>query len=323
MPLKREETLRSIDKKEVEFIQRRVKVDYNNRLQSPLSFFYQNRKHNVTGLLGTFRGDLSPRDITYLVMTQDEDVYLLYLHFHDPSSQSCLSPCYWILGFRVLRAEELMFFFREERKMLVNMELKRATDFHGHLCPDLVIGCKAYELAMKTLCHRENLDGGFIVIAENTTSAIDAIQCLSGCTLGNQRLKIHDLGKHKYTFLNSRTGLGVQLSLKEQGFGDEPQHIELEERMKKGEATVEDIAHLRRLLDGRVKRLLSLKHDELFEIVTIRREPPQTETFTDFVRCHHCGDLVLKSKLVNIDGLFLCRQCSSGLIRSSTDATRH
>ena len=83
MPLKREETLRSIDKKEVEFIQRRVKVDYDNRLQSPLSFFYQNRKHKVTGLLGTFRGDLSPRDITYLVMTQDEDVYLLYLHFHD------------------------------------------------------------------------------------------------------------------------------------------------------------------------------------------------------------------------------------------------
>ncbi|PIU23820.1 MAG: formylmethanofuran dehydrogenase, partial [Chloroflexi bacterium CG08_land_8_20_14_0_20_45_12] len=76
--------------------------------------------------------------------------------------------------------------------MLVNMQLKRVIDFHGHLCPDLVIGCKAYELAMKTLCHRENLDGGLIVIAENTTNAIDAIQCLSGCTLGNQRLKIHD-----------------------------------------------------------------------------------------------------------------------------------
>jgi len=323
MPIKNDEILRSIDKKEVEFIQRRVKVDYNNRLQSPLSFFYQNRKHNVTGLLGTFRGDLSPRDITYLVMTQDEDVYLLYLHFHDPSSQSCLSPCYWILGFRVLRAEELMFFFREERKMLVNMELKRATDFHGHLCPDLVIGCKAYELAMKTLCHRENLDGGFIVIAENTTSAIDAIQCLSGCTLGNQRLKIHDFGKHKYTFLNSRTGLGVQLSLREQGFGDEPQHIELEEKVEKGEAMVEDVAYLRRLLDARVKMLLSLRHDELFKSVITTRKPPRTETFTDFARCHHCGDPVLKSKLVNIDGLFLCRQCSSGLIRSSTDATRH
>lgn len=53
MSLKREEILLSIDKKKVEFIQRRVKVDYDNRLQSPLSFFYKNREHKVTGLLGT------------------------------------------------------------------------------------------------------------------------------------------------------------------------------------------------------------------------------------------------------------------------------
>ncbi|MDI6776315.1 MAG: FmdE family protein [Syntrophales bacterium] len=323
MPIKNEEILRSINKKEVEFIQRRVRVDYDNRLQIPLSFTYQNREHKVTGLLGTFKGDLSSRDITYLVKTQDKNVYLLYLHFHDSSPQSLLSPCHWILGFRVLRDEELMFFFREERKMLVNMELKRVADFHGHLCPDLVIGCKAYEVAFEILSRKENLDGGLIVIAENTTSAIDAIQCLSGCTLGNQRLKIHDFGKHKYTFLNSRTGLGVRLSLREQSFRDEPQHIELEEKAKKGEATVEDVTYLQSLLDDRVKRLFSLKYDELFEAVMTTRKPPRTETFTDFAQCHHCGDLVLKSKLVNIDGLFLCRQCSSCLIRSSTDGTHH
>ena len=50
-----------------------------------------------------------------------------------------------------MRDEELMFFFREERKMLVNMELKRVADFHGHICPDLVIGCKVHELAIDIL----------------------------------------------------------------------------------------------------------------------------------------------------------------------------
>ena len=64
MSMQNEEILRSIDKKEVEFIQRRVKVDYDNRLQSPLRFFYRKREHKVTKLLGTFKGDLSPRDIT-------------------------------------------------------------------------------------------------------------------------------------------------------------------------------------------------------------------------------------------------------------------
>lgn len=317
MPVKNEEILRSIDRKEVEFIQRSVKVDYDNRLQSPLSFFYQKKEHKVTRLLGAFKGDLSPRDIAYLVKTRDGDVYLLYLHFHDPSPQSFLCPCHWILDFRVLRDEELMFFFGEGRKMMVNMQLKRVVDFHGHLCPDLVIGCKAYELAMKTLSRKENLDGGLIVIAENTTSALDAIQCLSGCTLGNQRLKVHDFGKHKYTFLISRTGVGIKLSLREQRFKDEPRYHELEEKAKKGEATVEDIARFQSLLDERVKALLSLTYDELFESVKTTRKPPRTKAFTNLARCHRCGDLVLESRLMNIDGFSICRQCSSYLTQPS------
>ena len=207
--------------------------------------------------------------------------------------------------------------------MLVNMELKRVVDFHGHLCPDLVIGCKAYEFALKILSKKEKPDGGLIVIAENTTSALDAIQRLSGCTLGNQRLKIHDFGKHKYTFLNSRTGLGVVISLKEQDFKDAPRYLELEEKATKGEATVEDIAHFRRVLDDRVKLLLSLGYDELFNAKMTTRKPPRTETFASLVQCHRCGDPVLETRLINIDGLFLCKQCSSGLIWSSADEIRH
>ena len=40
-----EEILRSINSKDVEFIQRIVKVDYDNRLQILLKFFYQRREH--------------------------------------------------------------------------------------------------------------------------------------------------------------------------------------------------------------------------------------------------------------------------------------
>ena len=67
--MKTDEILRSIGNKEMEIIQRRVRVNYDNRLQSPLSFSYQNKEHRVTGLLGRFRGDLSPKDTTYLIMT--------------------------------------------------------------------------------------------------------------------------------------------------------------------------------------------------------------------------------------------------------------
>jgi len=321
MALKMEEILRSIDSKDVEFIQRMVKVEYDNGTQRILKFFYQGREYKVTEVLGTFKGDLSFRDLAFLVRTQDEDVYLLYLYFIDSMHQNFLSRSWWILSFRILKDEELMFLYREERKMLVNMHLKKITDFHGHLCPDLVIGCRASEMALEILSQKEEMKGGLTVIAENNTSALDAIQCITGCTLGNQRLVVSDFGKHKYTFIINRSGLAVALSLKEQHFGDEQIYLEIEEKIIKNEATIEEIAHFQRLIDERVKTLISLKSDELFEVMETRRRPPKTEVPTVFLRCPHCGDLVLRAKLVKMEGLFICRPCFDQLIHIPADVT--
>jgi formylmethanofuran dehydrogenase subunit E len=315
-----EEILRSIDSKDVEFIQRIVKVDYDNRLQIPLKFFYQRREHRIKEVLGTFKGDLSPKDLAFLVRTEDGDVYLLYLHFFDSLFQTPLSPSWWILSYRVLRDEELMFLYREEKKMIVNMQLKKIADFHGHLCPDLVIGCRACEMALEILSQREEIRGGLTVIAENTTSSLDAIQCITGCTLGNQRLVIYDFGKHNYTFMMKQNNFAIKLSLKEQHFGDEKIYFSLEDKIIKEEATLEDVAQFQRLIDGRVKALISLKPDELFEVMETRRRPPKTELPTVYLRCSHCGDLVLKAKLVKMEGLFICRPCFDQLIHIPSNA---
>jgi formylmethanofuran dehydrogenase subunit E len=47
----------------------------------------------------------------------------------------------------------------------------------------------------------EAANGIAAIIAENSTSALDAIQIMLGATLGNQRLKVMDLGKHNYTVI--------------------------------------------------------------------------------------------------------------------------
>ncbi len=318
MALKIEEILRSIDSKQVEIIQRIVKVDYDNRLQSPLKFFYQNREHRVKEVLGTFKGDLSPKDLTFLVRTEEGDVYLLYLHLFDSLAQTPVTSCRWILSYRVLRDEELMFLYREERKMIVNMQLKKIADFHGHLCPDLVIGCRACEMALEILSQKEEINGGLTVIAENTTSALDAIQWITGCTLGNQRLVIYDFGKHKYTFMMNRNNFAIKLSLKEQHFGDEKKYLFLGEKIIKGEATLEDVAQFQRLLDSRVRTLISVKPDELFEIEETRGNLPQAEAPTVFLRCFYCKDLVLKSKLLDLKGVLVCKPCLNELARLSS-----
>ena len=93
--------------------------------------------------------------------------------------------------------------------------------------------------------------------------------------------------------------------------GDEKVYFSLEKKIIKDEATIDEVSHFQKLLDNRVKRLLSFKYDDLFEAVRTMRRPPRTEMPTVFSRCSQCGDLVLKSKLLSRKGLFICKSCLS------------
>jgi formylmethanofuran dehydrogenase subunit E len=119
----------------------------------------------------------------------------------------------------------------EEGKMLLNIHLKRVVDFHGHLCPDLVLGCKLCEYAKKLFSQGGGLNGGISVIAENCTSSLDAIQIILGTTVGNQRLQVMDFGKHNYTLLSKKAETGFRLSLKKQHFSDEEEYRGIEKKL--------------------------------------------------------------------------------------------
>ena len=58
-----------------------------------------------------------------------------------------------------------MALLREERKVLLNIHLKRIVDFHGHLCPELVLGWKHCEYAENLLTPGGAWSTGVSVIA--------------------------------------------------------------------------------------------------------------------------------------------------------------
>lgn len=304
-----EEVLRSISSKDVEFIQRRVSVECDSRTQFPSKFLYQGQRYKVTRIIGSFKGDLSTEDIAFLVKTDDGNVYLLDLHFLDPNDRNSLPQGFWILRLRILRDDELMFFYRLERKMLVNMQLKKVVDFHGHICPDLVIGCRASELALETLSPKREVNNSLVVIAENKTSALDAIKSITGCTVGNGRLVVRDYGKHKYTFMTNHHDRALKISLKERYINAGEKYLSLEEKIIRNEATVDEVALFQVLLDERIKMLLLLKHDELFNVVETKKEFSRDEVSTVFSRCSLCGDLTLRSRLLDMNGMFICKPC--------------
>ncbi len=193
---------------------------------------------------------------------------------------------------------------------LTDSLLERVVEFHGHKSPNLMIGCRASQLALNILEQKKTGQQALMVIAENSSEAVDAIQYLTGCTIGNQYLKIKDFGKHKYTFVVNQTGQAVVLSLKEIRFQEEKDYLTLENRLKEDMATVEDVYNMLALLDRWVSWLLSLSDLEMFTVVETKVQLPDINLSSKIVRCCHCREPVEEHKAIKCQGHFICQPCS-------------
>ncbi len=63
--------------------------------------------------------------------------------------------------------------------------LELAIQFHGHICPGLLIGVRAAEFAQKHLDVSQDYDEELVAIVETDSCGVDAIQAILGCTFGN------------------------------------------------------------------------------------------------------------------------------------------
>ncbi|MBD5608091.1 MAG: trehalose-binding protein [Desulfovibrio sp.] len=84
-----------------------------------------------------------------------------------------------------------------------------AENFHGYAAPGLLIGGYMMEKAKAALPEGTL----FEAVVETAKCLPDAVQLLSACSAGNQRLKIHNLGRYALTLFDKYTGKGVRVSL--------------------------------------------------------------------------------------------------------------
>ena len=82
-------------------------------------------------------------------------------------------------------------------------------EFHGHAAPGVFIGTKMVSLAM------ERLPEGilFDALSETASCLPDAVQMLTPCTIGNQWLRIKDLGRYAVILYDKATGIGARVAL--------------------------------------------------------------------------------------------------------------
>jgi len=87
--------------------------------------------------------------------------------------------------------------------------IKMVTSFHGYPAPGVLIGGFMVDLAYTKLPK----DGLYEVICETAKCLPDAIQLLTPCSTGNQRLKVIDTGRYAFTLYEKRSGEGVRVYL--------------------------------------------------------------------------------------------------------------
>jgi formylmethanofuran dehydrogenase subunit E len=263
-----------------------------------LSFRYQNVHLEILELLGAYRERRDSSSVLYLVRTGDQ-VYALCADMSKSSQGRARGR--WVLRFRVREPQE--------EPVLVDFQLKRIADFHGHLCPELVIGYRACQCALPRLQLELFAAPGLRVLVENTTPAVDAIQHVTGCTTGNGRLVARDDGKHAYTFING-DGEGIRLSLKANRMLFDPEFLALEARIQAEQATLWEVARYQALVDERIVTLLHLDEEALFDVQPTSAAWPADNITSALVPCSRCGELTATTHLVLIERRRVCLACA-------------
>ncbi len=171
---------------------------------------------------------------------------------------------------------------------------------HGHLCAGQVIGVRMAMAGLERIgiidpkgADRKRL----YVLVEIDRCATDAIQSVTGCSLGKRSLRWLDFGVMAATFVNLESGRAVRVTARE-------------------EARSLSDTYCPEIVDKYQRQLAAYKQmglDELFTFQEVRvelRDCDMPGRPLRRVQCETCGDWVQDCREVAQQGQVLCRACT-------------
>lgn len=180
--------------------------------------------------------------------------------------------------------------------------LEESVSLHGHLCPGQVLGVKMSMLGLKEIGiedPRGKDRKDIIVFVEMDRCATDAIQSVTGCSLGKRTMKFMDYGKMAATFINMKTGRAVRI-------------VAREDSREKAKGYFPEIENKYR---AQLEAYKIMTEKELFDTmevdVKIRPEDMPGRPLRR-IRCDICGEYVQDKRETNRDGKVMCRACAEG-----------
>ncbi len=174
---------------------------------------------------------------------------------------------------------------------------------HGHCCPGQVLGVRMAMLGLRE-AGIEDPKGRqrkeIITCVEMDRCASDAVQSVTGCSLGRRTLKFLDYGKMAATFVNLKTGAAARIAARE----------EAREKARTLFPDINDTAQ------AQLEAYKIIADEDLFEIMRNVKVDFRPEDLPGKplgrIRCSQCGEQVYDMREVYRDGVALCRPCAFG-----------
>ena len=180
--------------------------------------------------------------------------------------------------------------------------LDESVKIHGHLCAGQVLGVRMSMLGLRETGIHDPKGGdrkNIMVFVEMDRCATDAVQSVTGCSLGKRTMKFMDFGKMAASFLNLKTGNAVRVVARE-----DSRH-----RAKDRFPEIEN------KYAGQLEAYKIMSDEELFDVmeVVIHVAPADLPGRPlHRVQCDSCGEYVQDKRDITKDGKLLCKACAQG-----------
>jgi formylmethanofuran dehydrogenase subunit E len=199
---------------------------------------------------------------------------------------------------------------KENTKMQIPT-FEEAARFHGHVCPGLTIGYIASKAAIEKLETERDIDEELVTIVENDACGVDAVQVLTGCTIGKGNLIYRDHAKQVFTFICRNSGKAVRVALKASFNIDaiDPEVNKLRPKVMSGTATEDEAQEFRKRMDGISVTMRETPVEEMFNVKFVDVDIPHKARIFNSVKCAECGEMMAESRARVQNGEYVCIPC--------------
>jgi formylmethanofuran dehydrogenase subunit E len=200
--------------------------------------------------------------------------------------------------------------------MIFDAMLQKAINFHGHKCIGLVLGTRIAMAGLHALeIHDPSNTRDLLVYVEIDRCLADAIQAITGCTIGHRRLKHVDYGKFAATFVDTSKTKAIRVSVRE-----EARELVNKSHGKQGTLDKKQGIGQKAETDLMIENYSNMPDDKLLIIKEVSVLVPESDLPGKPRRketCSKCGERIFDGRELTVNGKIVCKSCAQGAYYST------